>query len=174
MNELATPPAASSAVLDDDRSPRLSDGSHAIYLHAGHLYASAEPAQITTILGSSVAVCLWDPIAGIGGMSHYMLPDDVGSNTATLRYANFSILALIEELQCLGALRPRLLARFYGGASMISSDHGARPLGQRNIEIGRARLSEANIPIVEEDVGSTHGRKVVFSTSTGLAVVKRI
>ncbi len=44
------------------------------YLHPGNLFAHRTPHIVTTILGSCVAVCLWDPINNIGGINHYMLP----------------------------------------------------------------------------------------------------
>ncbi|MGZ5442468.1 MAG: chemotaxis protein CheD [Thermoanaerobaculia bacterium] len=159
----------------DDRAERLSDGSCAVYLHAGHLHVSRDPTQITTILGSCVSVCVWDPVAAIGGMNHYMLPDDFGSNSDTPRHANFAMRALLQQLLDLGAQRARMQAKLYGGASVIVALRAnGRHLGQKNVEVGRARLAEAQIPIVEEDTGENHGRKVIFSTSTGLAIVKRV
>jgi len=175
MNSIAELLAASGvAVHRDDHVARPSAGSRVIYLHAGHLYASAEPAQITTVLGSCVSVGLWDPVAAVGGMNHYMLPEDFGPNSATPRYANFAIRHLIEQLEVLGARRARLQAKLYGGASVISSPHVKASLGTKNIEVARARLREASIPILAEDVGSNHGRKVIFSTTSGLATVKRV
>jgi len=67
-----------------------SGGLRRIFLHAGQISVATEPTEITTILGSCVAICLWDPGSGVGGMNHYMLPNDIGSNYVTARYASFA------------------------------------------------------------------------------------
>jgi chemotaxis protein CheD len=167
--------AASGVVVRRDDGVQLSsDGTEVVYLHAGQLHASREPVRITTILGSCVSVCLWDPGAGVGGMNHYMLPDDVGSNTGTPRHATFAIRTLLAQLERFGARRGRLQAKLYGGASVIAALPVGRHLGQRNVEVGRALLAGERIAIVEQDTGSNHGRKVSFSTGTGLTIVKRV
>jgi chemotaxis protein CheD len=175
MSSIAELLAASGvAVRRDPEVQRASDGTRLFFLHAGHLHVSAEPTQITTILGSCVSIGLWDPVAGVGGMNHYMLPEDISATSGTPRYANFAIRHLIGQLELLGAHRARLLAGLYGGASIISSIHAAGGLGARNVEVGRTRLRQANIPIVAEDTGHTHGRKITFFTSNGSTTVKRI
>ena len=167
---------ANSGLARHGRDPvdETRDGAKVVYLHAGHLYIAPERVRITTILGSCVAICMWDPGAGVGGMNHYMLPDDLGADTATPRYANYAIRTLIDSLQMLGARRARLQAKLYGGASVLSSLHAGRHLGQKNIDVGRERLAEASIPIVHEDAGSIHGRKVIFDTATGHTIVTRV
>ena len=107
MSNLAELLAASGLQRRDDHVVHLGDGTPSIYLHAGHLHVSAEPVQITTIVGPCVAICVWDPVAGIGGMNHYMLSDDIGVWVETPRHANFAIRTLLEQLQSLGAHRKR-------------------------------------------------------------------
>jgi len=173
MSQLAELLATSGVSGRDDRTTRLPDGAKLVYLHAGNLYASAEPAQITTVLGSCVAICLYDPMAQVGGMNHYMLPADVGMNCKTPRYANFAITTLIERVLALGAERRRLQAKLFGGACVLSSFQGSgNDLGSKNIEVARRRLEEEKIPVLAEDLGGNHGRRLVFRTDTGLALTK--
>lgn len=175
MSNLAELLATSGVAVRDDRATRLPDGAKLVYLHAGHLYASAEPAQITTVLGSCVAVCLYDPMAQAGGMNHYMLPNDVGANCQTPRYANFAISQLIERLLAFGAEHRRLQAKLFGGACVLSSFQGSGiDLGSKNIEVARSRLEAERIPVLAEDLGGNHGRRLVFRTDTGLALTKRV
>ena len=151
------------------------DGARIVYLHAGHLYASAEAARITTILGSCVAVCVWDPVTRSGGMNHFMLPQDVGANCATARYANFAINTLFERLAGYGAVFANLQAKLFGGACVVSSLQSiGRDLGTKNVEAARERLSHLGIPIVAENVGGHYGRKLLFRTDTGVVMLKRI
>jgi chemotaxis protein CheD len=143
------------------------------YLHAGQLYATAEPAEVVTILGSCVAVCLYDAARAIGGVNHFMLP---GSGpTPTPRYAKDAVDLLLSQLLALGARRSRLQAKLFGGASVLKFGTDAmRDLGARNVEAARVKLAEERIPVVNEDVGGNRGRKLLFSTADGTALVRQV
>jgi len=149
------------------------DGMKRIYLHAGQLYASDQRVEIVTILGSCVAVCLYDAARGIGGINHFMLPMDGAAVSA--RYANHAFDLLVRQLVALGTSQSRLQAKIFGGASMLRE--GAiteNDLGARNVVAARTRLAQEQIPLVAEDVGGRHGRKLLFLTSTGGAQVKQV
>jgi chemotaxis protein CheD len=143
------------------------------YLHAGQLYAAGEPTEIVTILGSCVAVCLFDAARAIGGVNHFMLPG--AGPTPSPRYAKDAVELLLSQLVALGARRNRLEAKLFGGASVLKlgTDSG-RDLGARNIEAARLKLAEERIPVVNEDVGGNRGRKLLFSTGDGTALVKQV
>jgi len=142
-----------------------------VYLAPGRLYASAGPVQVTTILGSCVAVCLWDASERVGGINHFLLPEGV---PASPRFGASAIPQLIDEVLALGARRSRLRAKVFGGASVLEAFRHSHPLGLRNVEVARERLSAAQVPVVGEDVGGDHGRKVVFDVQTGSAWVRAI
>ena len=108
-------------------------------------------------------------------MNHYMLPNDIGANCNTPRYANFAISQLIERVVALGAEHRRLQAKLFGGACVLASFQGSgNDLGTKNIEVARRRLEAEKIPILAEDLGGNHGRRLVFRTDTGLALTKRV
>jgi chemotaxis protein CheD len=151
---------------------RLLPAPTRVYLAPGLLYASAEAAQVTTILGSCVAVCLWDPEGRVGGMNHFLLPE---GGPPSPRFGESAVPLLIERLVDLGARRSRLRAKVFGGACVLEAFRaGANTLGVRNVEIARERLLSAAIPIVGEDVGGDLGRKVVFEVRTGCAWIRAI
>ncbi|HEX9982770.1 MAG TPA: chemotaxis protein CheD [Thermoanaerobaculia bacterium] len=143
-----------------------------VYLHAGQLYASAEPTEIVTILGSCVSVCMFDRARGIGGLNHFMLPTD--GATASPRYARSANEMLIAQLVALGASRSRLEAKIFGGASVLKTGDNGTDLGMRNVEAARLHLANENIPILGEDVGGVRGRKLLFFTGDGTALVKQV
>lgn len=146
-----------------------------VYVHVGQLFASAEPRLVSTILGSCVAVCLWDPAVGIGGLNHFLLPQRVENGISSPRFGNVAIAQLIERLTQLGGESRRLKAKVFGGASVIDAFHsGHRSLGMKNVELARQLLREAGISTVAEDVGGHQGRKVMFQTADGAAWVRRI
>lgn len=151
----------------------LTGEARKFYLHAGQLYASAEPTEIITILGSCVAVCLYDLSRGVGGANHFMLPG--AGPTPGPRYAKDAVEMLVSQLVALGARRSRLEAKLFGGASVLKlgTDWG-RDLGARNIEAARLKLGEERIPVVNEDVGGNRGRKLLFSTAEGTAFVRQV
>lgn len=145
-----------------------------IYLHPGQLHVSSQPAAITTILGSCVAVCLWDPARQIGGMNHYLLPHWAEGSVASLRYGNVAIRSLIEGLLSLGCAEERLVAKIFGGACVIEAFKEGSHLGLKNIQVARLFLKEAGIRVAGEDVGGRHGRKLIFQTDDGVVWMKSL
>ena len=146
-----------------------------LYLHAGQIHASAEPCRVTTILGSCVAVCVWEPRAQIGGVNHFLLPYCAGNGLSTPRFGNVAVASLIEKLLALGARKGSLQAKVFGGACVIEAFRGsARHLGEKNVEMALSALGEAGIPVVARDVGGQRGRKLVFDTGGGAAWVRRL
>jgi chemotaxis protein CheD len=143
-----------------------------VYLAPGRLHVSAAAEQVTTILGSCVAVCLWDEERAIGGVNHFLLPEGVPPSP---RFGESAIPLLIAGVLDLGACRSRLRAKVFGGACVLEAFRGdARPLGARNVLVARERLRAENIRIVGEDVGGELGRKLVFDVQTGSAWIRVI
>ncbi|HEV2292136.1 MAG TPA: chemotaxis protein CheD [Gemmatimonadales bacterium] len=154
-----------------DRPP----AGRAAFVHTGDIFASATSTVASTILGSCVAVCLWDARAGVGGMNHFLLPWEVENGISSPRYGNVAIRALIGRLETLGSRRTQLLAKVFGGASVIESAvPESESLGARNVAFAVRALAEAGIPVISQDVGGTRGRKVYFRTDDGSAWVRKL
>jgi chemotaxis protein CheD len=143
------------------------------YLLPGMLFAHFEPHTVTTILGSCIAVCLWDPKARIGGMNHFLLPLWNGEGLPTPRYGNIAIVQLIEKIESLGGARGRLIAKVFGGSSMWAPSKGLTTVGERNISLCDRLLAEHRIPVAGSDVGGELGRKIIFHTQTGEVLLRR-
>lgn len=144
------------------------------FVHPGQVHASRTPCAISTVLGSCVAVCLWDPRGQIGGLNHFVLPYH-SANTLQLeaRFANVAMQRLLAEVLDLGATRERLCAKVFGGACVLPSlAKRAGGLGTSNVEAARRLLGELRIPIVAEDVGGERGRRLIFYTDDGAAFVR--
>ena len=145
------------------------------YVHVGQLYASAEQRLVSTILGSCVSVCVWDAEVRVGGLNHFLLPQCVTNGVSSPRFGNVAIRELLAEVQRLGGARHRLQAKLFGGASVIDAFQTTNgSLGMQNVALARRFLADAGIPIVNEDVGGSQGRKLVFRTSDGTAWVRHI
>ena len=141
------------------------------YLQPGQLLVSAQPAAITTILGSCVAVCLWEPHRGIGGMNHFMLP--MGS-AASPRFGPAAMEQLVTRMRDAGARLPLLRARVFGGACMFDEMQSADHLGRKNAAVALEYLKRRCIEVVQTDVGGNRGRKLIFNTDEGSACLTLI
>ena len=131
------------------------------------MFASAQPAEVTTILGSCVAVCLWDRYLGIGGINHYMLPTWNGMELASPKYGNIAIERLTEKMLQLGCKKNNLVAKVFGGGEVITVTSSSMHIGERNIMVAEEMLQEKNIPIIGRSTGGKNGRKIIFNTHTG-------
>ncbi|MGY9048247.1 hypothetical protein P775_08510 [Puniceibacterium antarcticum] len=119
---------------------------------------------LTTVLGSCVAVCLTDPVAAIGGMNHFLLPQKDGKAGESFRYGAYSMELLINGLLKRGARKDRLVAKMFGGASMNST---LRDIGGSNVAFAREFLANESIPCGGESVGGNSARRIRFWPTTG-------
>jgi chemotaxis protein CheD len=150
------------------------DGRTSLYLSPGQMVVAAEPCAVTTVVGSCVAVCVTDPVARVGGMIHYLLPQCAGTDNP-LRYGVKAIPQLIERTLALGARRERLEAKVFGGASVLGAmARQGEHLGAKNARVAFELLRSAGISVRAEDVDGAQGRKVIYHTDDGAAWVRRL
>lgn len=144
------------------------------YLLPGNVFTSQDPFLVTTILGSCVAVCLWEPSLRIGGINHYLLPLWNGEGLPLPRFGNVAIKKLIEKMEALGALKSNLKAKVFGGSSINLDENGLLNIGGRNTMTAKDILAEERIPILCSDTGGKVGRKLLFHTDTGLVKIRKL
>jgi chemotaxis protein CheD len=121
---------------------------------------------LTTILGSCVAACLRDPVAGVGGMNHFLLPGSASSGGDATRYGVHLMELLINGLLKRGARRDRLEAKIFGGAKTIASFSN---VGEQNAAFAMQFLKDEGIPVVGSSTGGDHGRKLEYWPVSGRA-----
>ncbi len=127
--------------------------------------ARAPEVVLSTILGSCVAVCLWDDVTGLGGMNHFLLPfGPKAAVAAPERYGVHAMEVLINALLKAGARRNRLQAKLFGGARLSSN---LSDIGLSNARFARAFLETEEIPCLAESLGGTCARRVLFRPATG-------
>ncbi len=141
------------------------------HLEPGGVFACGEPAMVSAVLGSCVAVCLHDRRLKIGGMNHFLYPKANLFGTPTAEYAVVSIPALIKKMQRQGSRLEDLEAQIFGGGD-APGVHGS-DIGQKNIKIARKILRKSGIRVVSEDVGGLKGRRLIFHTGTNEALVMK-
>ncbi|MBX3660371.1 MAG: chemoreceptor glutamine deamidase CheD [Ramlibacter sp.] len=143
----------------------------------GQYYTATGSGSISTVLGSCVSTCLWDPVRCIGGMNHFMLP---GDNRATpspwgvsARFGVYAMEVLINEMIHLGADRKRLVAKVFGGAHVLKGFE-TLDVGARNSEFVLNFLKEEGIQVLAQDLLGTSPRKLHFFPATGKVQMKRL
>lgn len=119
---------------------------------------------LTTVLGSCIAVCLYDTRRGIGGMNHFLLPNRDGAEGENVRYGAYAMELLINGMLKMGAERERLEAKYFGGGNMIGT---LQNIGGSNAEFARQFLSDEGIPCLAESTGGTQARRIRFWPTTG-------
>lgn len=143
------------------------------FIHVGQIHTEYGPAAISTVLGSCVAVCLYDARLRLGGMNHYLLPLWNANGLQTPKFGNIAVPKLIEEMVAKGASTYSMQAKIFGGASIsIGDSSDSTMIGQRNIAVAREILESYNIPIVAEDVGGAYGRKIQLNCEQGSVWMK--
>ena len=156
----------------------------AITIGISDLKLAAPPDTLVTYaLGSCVGICLLDPIAKIGGLSHIMLPTSANSpgDKNVMKFADTAIPDLIRKMEQRGASRTRIKAKIAGGAQMFGATNTGGDktnemwqIGQRNVAAVTTMLQRLNIPILAKDVLSNYGRTVYFDPATGIMTVKSL
>jgi chemotaxis protein CheD len=142
-------------------------GKH--YLYPAALFAEKTPFMVDTVLGSCVAVCLFDQKLKIGGINHFMLPLWNGNGLASPKFGNIATEKLIEKMLKNGSSVKNLVAKVFGGANQMNS---SMDIGARNIEIAKEVLAHHGISIIAENLGGNVGRKLKYHTGTGQVMMK--
>lgn len=149
--------------------------SEAAKILPGEYFVTDKGMLLVTVLGSCVAACIRDTKTGIGGMNHFMLPDDGGRETvgASARYGTYAMEVLINHLLKMGARRNSLEAKVFGGGAVMASLSSSN-VGTRNAEFVLNYLKVEKIPIVAKDLLDSYPRKVYYFPETGRVMVKKL
>lgn len=141
------------------------------FLEPGSIALAEHATVISTVLGSCIAVCLYDRKRKVGAMNHFQFPSVQKRHLATARYGNVATLALVRMMCKDGSKAVDLEAQIFGGA--YNPQVSSTDIGRENLTVARRILSRLRIPILSEDVGGGKGRKLVFDTGTNeIAVLK--
>lgn len=162
--------AMTHAGLPPSPLPRAADGLKRVTIMQGETKVSDDPGIVlTTVLGSCISACLFDPVAKVGGLNHFLLAEPGSGETdvrSLQRYGVYAMEVLINAMMAMGATRTNLKARLYGGASLRD---GFRDIGATNALFARRFLRDERIALVGEDIGGHGARRVEFRPTLGLA-----
>jgi len=143
------------------------DGCWHVQITQGETHVSNTGDEVlTTVLGSCIAACIRDPIAQVGGMNHFLLPEGDGRDRNAQRYGVNAMELLINGLLKRGASRQRLEAKIFGGANVLA---GLSDVGSRNAAFAEKFLKDECIPVVGGDVRGNNPRRIQYWPLTGRA-----
>jgi len=126
-----------------------------------------EPTEIVTMVGSAVAVTLYDRVLRTGGLLHFLEPEWNKINEATCKYGDIGIKSLIKKMLKNGSQRENLIANIIGGATIGEFNIDTLPIGIRNVQMAKKILDEEEIAVDIIEIGKELGRYVSFNTETG-------
>lgn len=138
----------------------------------GEYRVSSDPdVVLSTVLGSCVSVCLYDPARRLGGMNHYLLADGSDGEVTSLKYGAHAMELLINTMLKAGASRSSLQAKVFGGSKMSGR---FADIGPRNAAFALKYLAAEDFPVNAQDLGGAEARRVNFHPATGKARVVHI
>jgi chemotaxis protein CheD len=157
------------------------DAQHQLYsarILPGEYYVSRGNEIISTVLGSCVSACIRDPDVGIGGMNHFMLPENSNVDphstdilNTSARYGSYAMEHMINTILANGGRRERLEIKLFGGGQVLQSSTN---VGDRNISFVRNYLRTEALPVQGEDLGGLHPRKVLYFPTTGRVLLRKL
>ncbi|WP_298915004.1 chemotaxis protein CheD [uncultured Algimonas sp.] len=143
-----------------------------VHLTQGEVKVSDESGVVmTTLVGSCVSACIFDPVARVGGMNHFLLPDDPNAGEQTALYGINQMELLINRLLGIGARKSRLQAKLFGGNCLTK---GLSDIGAKNAQLAEGFLISEAIPCIGNALRGTKAQRIQFQPATGKARVKRI
>ncbi len=143
----------------------------------GEYYVTGRDMLLVTVLGSCVAACIRDPLTGIGGMNHFMLPEGGGDQhdmlSSSARYGSYAMEVLVNQLVKLGANRGRLEAKVFGGAAVLRGFTTVN-VGAMNSEFVLDYLHTERIRVQAEDLQGLFPRKIYYFPNSGRVMVRKL
>jgi chemotaxis protein CheD len=144
------------------------------FLRPGYIFVPGKPTLISVVLGSCVAVSLWDKKLEYGGMNHFLYPRIADPDKATAQYGNVATHTLIRLFLGSGSRVENLEAQILGGACQGNGGGDRGGIPQQNIDVAMSLVQNRGIRIASQDVGGNKGRKAIYNSQTNELMVIRV
>jgi chemotaxis protein CheD len=173
---LSTTPAGT-APPPGRRSFQDSSGATFVSVAPGDHYVTGNPDEtVVTLLGSCVAACARDPVTGVGGLNHFLLPSsdqEVKNSDEAMRFGDYAMEQLLNSIYRKGGQRGRIEFKIFGGARVLGGNTMLK-IGEQNIAFVEKFLRNEGFPIVARSVGGTAPRRLRFHPASGKALVQEL
>lgn len=152
-------------------------GISAVKLLPGEYFVTSSDMVLTTVLGSCVSACVRDSTAGVGGMNHFMLPEDADPRSrdaaSAMRYGAYAMEMLLNELFKAGARRERLEAKVFGGGAVLANMTMLN-IGERNADFVLRYLQMEQVRIAAQDLRGKLPRRINYFPATGKVTMRKL
>lgn len=145
-----------------------------VFLEPSRVRVTRAPGIISTVVASSVAVCMWDRKNHYGGMCHFVFPEMRDKGKTTTKYGNVAIYAMLKIMQEFGSEKEDIEVQLFGGAEPKDKDDDMVSYGPENIASAHRVITKQGLKITSEDTGGHVGRKVAFDTETNEIIVYKV
>jgi chemotaxis protein CheD len=138
------------------------------------MVAHTDDMLVRTVLGSCVAVIMYDRQNCFGGINHFIWPKVEKDEKPSVMYGNVAIPALYRMLTKMGASKDSIEAQLFGGGRPSEKFSDKKTLGDDNVKAAKSILKRMRVPVFSEDVGGCKGRKIVYNTKSNEALVVKV
>ena len=144
-------------------------------LPGDHYVTTAADEVLATVLGSCISACIYDPKTKKGGMNHFMLPKSAsgtwGGHSAGMRFGNFAMDVLLNDILTVGRKRTDLDVKIFGGGNIMGDVMG---VGQKNIDFIKDYIKEESLNITQKSLGERFARRLFYFPLTGKVIEKKV
>lgn len=162
--------AGKRAFRDGYINPEFRARAWKVYL-GSHRVSKDPNVMMVTTLGSCVAACIHDPVAQVGGMNHFLLPEPPAGTEqpadVAARYGGVAMERLINDLLALGARRDRMIVKVFGGARVIDTRYD---IGDANARFVIDYLGQESLTLGGQDLGGDAARRLHYFPVEGRAI----
>jgi chemotaxis protein CheD len=147
-----------------------------VSVRMGELVLAKDPDQeLACLVGSCIAVCMYDPSKKIGAIAHVVLPAPPRPDPAPPgKYGTTAVPELIAQMRDAGCRTSDIKVVVCGGATIFQALGEAHNIGKRNIESVRSGLIDAKLAIAAEDVGGQESRTITLNLREGVARIRTV
>ena len=151
-----------------------------VFLQPGEFYFGDGRTRIRTLLGSCVAITLWNARHHIGGMCHYMLPTRTRMRAHPAldgRYGDEAIQMFLREMRRTKTPAREYQVKLFGGAHMFRPSRrsgGHVDVSRQNIDCARTLMAEHGFSIAAEDLGGAGHRNVILDLWSGNVWLRKV
>ncbi len=167
-------------MLELDQAPvKIRPGRHTgevVFLLPGQWYFGSTGATVKTLLGSCIAITLWHPRKGLGGMCHYLLPSRPRPADGVLdgRFGDEAMALLLDEVRRTRTTPKDYEVHIYGGADTMPDEVKVKfAIGERNVEKAMDLVDRHGFQLQCVDVGGNEPRHVGIDLSSGQVSLRR-
>ena len=136
------------------------------------IFVPEEATEIVTMVGSSVAITIFDRSKKIGGLLHFLEPQWNGFGIQSCKYGDIGTEELIEKFISNGSKKENLIANIVGGATIGGFNVDTLPIGIRNVQSAKKILDREDIAVDNVEIGKELGRYISFNSFTGGIKIK--